>query len=170
MMHLYATAECFGLQVITETGVRLGWVKNLRVCYSENGQILMVVAPISIVGLPEIIAGAYAAQVELVSVGPDLIIVEEGSEKCLQCLTKGLLERVGIIQAPWLAPSNWIYTSPPGDDGLDGLPGISPHRPDPNPISGEVRLLSHEDTVGQAHPRRNRLSLRLRAQSESQLP
>jgi hypothetical protein len=49
---------------------------------------------------------------EVVSSGPDRLIVFEGAEEKLSQLTVGLLERIGIGKAPWERDEDDVYVTP----------------------------------------------------------
>ncbi|MEL6813492.1 MAG: PRC-barrel domain-containing protein [Cyanobacteria bacterium J06598_3] len=89
-------------EVITESGEVLGRVRGFKFDV-VNGKIeTIVVASIGLPQIPDQVVSTYELPVEeIVSTGPDRIIVFEGSEEKLIQLSVGLLERLGLGSAPW---------------------------------------------------------------------
>ncbi|MGB8698447.1 MAG: PRC-barrel domain-containing protein [Thermosynechococcaceae cyanobacterium] len=89
-------------EVITETGELLGKVRGFKFD-TVNGEIAsLVIASLGIPLIPMQIISTYELPVEqIVSIGPDRIIVFEGTEDRMNQLTVGLLERMGLGGAPW---------------------------------------------------------------------
>jgi hypothetical protein len=64
--------------------------------------VSLVIASIGLPLIPDQIVSTYELSIEeVVSSGPDRLIVFEGSEEKLAQLTVGLLERLGIGKPPW---------------------------------------------------------------------
>jgi sporulation protein YlmC with PRC-barrel domain len=89
-------------EVITETGEALGRVRGYKFD-TTNGKILtLVIASLGLPQLPEQVLSTYELSIEeIVSTGPNRLIVFEGAEERLTQLSVGLLERLGIGRAPW---------------------------------------------------------------------
>jgi sporulation protein YlmC with PRC-barrel domain len=89
-------------EVITETGEALGRVRGFKFD-AKNGKLLtIVIASIGLPQLPEQVLSTYELSIEeIVSTGPNRLIVFEGAEERLTQLSVGLLERLGIGRAPW---------------------------------------------------------------------
>ncbi|MDJ0620652.1 MAG: PRC-barrel domain-containing protein [Calothrix sp. MO_192.B10] len=89
-------------EVITENGEVLGKVRGFKF-NGESGKIYSIV--IASVGLPQIpdqFLSTYELSIEeIVSTGPNRLIVFEGAEERVTQLTVGLLERLGLGKAPW---------------------------------------------------------------------
>ncbi len=100
-------------EVVTETGDLLGRVHNFRFDL-ENGKVADLI--ISSFGLPQIpdqLISTYELQMEeVVSSGPERLVVFEGCEERLNQLTVGLLERLGIGRAPWERDEEDTYYTP----------------------------------------------------------
>lgn len=91
-----------GYEVITETGELLGKVRGFRFNI-DNGKLdNLVIASIGLPLIPDQIVSTYELPItEIVSSGPDRLIVIEGSEDRMSQLSVGVLERLGIGKAPW---------------------------------------------------------------------
>lgn len=100
-------------EVITETGELLGRVRNFKF-NGETGQLLsLIIASIGIPQIPDQVLSTYELPIEeIVSSGPNRVIVFEGAEERLVQLTVGLLERIGIGRAPWERDEEEQYLTP----------------------------------------------------------
>jgi sporulation protein YlmC with PRC-barrel domain len=101
-------------EVITETGEALGRVRGFKFD-TTNGKILsIVIASLGLPQVPEQVLSTYEISIdEIVSTGPNRLIVFEGAEERLTQLSVGLLERLGIGKAPWDRGSEDEYYSTP---------------------------------------------------------
>ncbi|BAZ42516.1 PRC-barrel domain-containing protein [Calothrix sp. NIES-4101] len=101
-------------EVITETGEALGRVRGFKFD-TANGKILsIVIASLGLPQVPEQVLSTYEISVdEIVSTGPNRLIVFEGAEERLTQLSVGLLERLGIGKAPWDRDGEDEYYSAP---------------------------------------------------------
>lgn len=89
-------------EVITETGEPLGRVRGFRFDPEDGKLVSIVIASLGIPQIPDQVLSTYELGIEeIVSSGPNRLIVFEGSEERMRQLTVGLLERVGLGQAPW---------------------------------------------------------------------
>lgn len=89
-------------EVITEAGEPLGKVRDFQFD-AENGAVnSIVIASLGIPQIPEQFISTYELGIEeVVSSGPNRLIVFEGSEERIQQISVGLLERLGIGRPPW---------------------------------------------------------------------
>jgi sporulation protein YlmC with PRC-barrel domain len=89
-------------EVITETGEVLGRVRGFKF-NGETGKIYsIVIASLGLPQIPDQFLSTYELPVEeIVSTGPNRLIVFEGAEERINQLSVGLLERLGIGKAPW---------------------------------------------------------------------
>ncbi|BAZ20804.1 hypothetical protein NIES4073_16820 [Kalymmatonema gypsitolerans NIES-4073] len=89
-------------EVITETGEVLGKVRGFKF-NGETGKLYsIVIASLGIAQIPDQFLSTYEFSVdEIVSTGPNRLIVFEGAEERVTQLTVGVLERLGIGRAPW---------------------------------------------------------------------
>ena len=89
-------------EVITESGEVLGRVRGFKFDVISGKLETIVVASFGLPQIPDQVVSTYELPVEeIVSTGPDRIIVFEGSEEKLVQLTVGLIERLGLGSAPW---------------------------------------------------------------------
>jgi sporulation protein YlmC with PRC-barrel domain len=121
-------------EVITETGEPLGKVRDFQFNL-VNGQIYsLTIAVIGYPQIPEQLISTYELSVdEIVSSGPNRIIVFEGAEERITQLTVGVLERLGIGRPPWEKEEDEMYyapTTPPANQ----LPIGTPVRPVAQPL------------------------------------
>lgn len=116
-------------EVVTETGEPLGKVRDFQF-NQENGQLnALIIAAIGLPQIPEQLISTYEISVdEIVSSGPNRIIVFEGAEERVTQITVGILERLGIGRPPWEKDDDEMYyapTTPPENQ----LPTGTPMRP-----------------------------------------
>jgi len=100
-------------EVITETGELLGKVRGFKFD-TEDGRVeSIVLASIGLPQIPDQLISTYELSMqEVVSSGPDRLIVFEGAEEKLNQLTVGLLERIGIGKPPWAQDDEIDYATP----------------------------------------------------------
>ncbi|MEO0804921.1 MAG: PRC-barrel domain-containing protein [Cyanobacteria bacterium J06643_4] len=89
-------------EVITESGEVLGRVRGFKFDVITGKLETLVVASVGFPQIPDQVVSTYELPVEeIVSTGPERIIVFEGSEEKLVQLSVGLLERLGLGTPPW---------------------------------------------------------------------
>jgi sporulation protein YlmC with PRC-barrel domain len=89
-------------EVITETGEVLGKVRGFKFDVDTGKLASLTIATFGYPLIPDRVLSTYELPIEeIVSSGPDRLIVYEGAEERLSQLTVGLLEQVGIGGAPW---------------------------------------------------------------------
>ena len=100
-------------EVITESGEVLGKVRGFKFDVISGKLETIVVASFGLPQIPDQVVSTYELPVEeIVSTGPDRIIVFEGSEEKLVQLTVGLIERLGLGSAPWERGYSDGYVTP----------------------------------------------------------
>ncbi len=100
-------------EVITETGELLGKVRGFKFDTSDGRVESIVIASIGLPQIPDQLISTYELSMsEVVSSGPDRLIVFEGAEEKLNQLTVGLLERIGIGKPPWDRDEEEDYATP----------------------------------------------------------
>ncbi len=132
-------------EVITETGEVLGRVRGFKF-NGETGQIhTIVIANLGLPQIPEQLLSTYELPMEeVVSVGPNRLIVFESAEERLTQLTVGLLERMGIGKAPWEKEDEAWNAQPKTVAPSNQLPSGVPLEPPrqkvrrPEPVAEEV--------------------------------
>jgi sporulation protein YlmC with PRC-barrel domain len=100
-------------EVITETGDLLGKVRDFQFNVDDGRVSSIIIAALGIPQIPEQLISTYELSMEeVVSAGPDRLIVYEGAEDRINQLTVGLLERLGIGRPPWERDDEEIYRPP----------------------------------------------------------
>jgi sporulation protein YlmC with PRC-barrel domain len=98
-------------EVITETGELLGRVRNFKFNGETGNVSSLIIASLGLPQIPEQVLSTYDLPIEeIVSSGPNRVIVFEGAEERVTQLTVGLLERLGIGKAPWERDEEEYYT------------------------------------------------------------
>lgn len=157
-----ALSNLVNWEVITETGEVLGRVRGFKF-NGENGKIYsIVVASLGLPQIPDQFLSTYEFSVdEIVSTGPNRLIVFEGAEERVNQLTVGVLERLGIGKAPWERDAEEEYGySPPRAVASDkqlpsGVP-LQPPKPKvrtPEPVAQEEEEWT-EDYIEEERPQR----------------
>jgi sporulation protein YlmC with PRC-barrel domain len=89
-------------EVITETGDVLGKVRGFKFDVDNGKLTALTIASFGYPLIPDRVVSTYELPIEeIVSSGPDRLIVYEGAEERLSQLTVGFLEQVGIGKPPW---------------------------------------------------------------------
>ncbi|MDB9528132.1 PRC-barrel domain-containing protein [Oscillatoria sp. CS-180] len=100
-------------EVITESGEMLGRLRDLKFDVTTGKLESIVIASFGLPKIPDQVISTYELPVdEIVSSGPDRLIVFEGAEEKLVQLSVGLLERLGIGRAPWERDDDSEYIMP----------------------------------------------------------
>lgn len=108
---LYSTL--ISSEVITETGELLGKVRGFKF-NSEDGRVSsLIIDSLGYPLIPDRVISTYELPIdEIVSSGPNRLIVFEGAEERLNQLTVGFLENLGIGKAPWEREEEETYFPP----------------------------------------------------------
>ncbi|BAZ46747.1 PRC-barrel domain protein [Chondrocystis sp. NIES-4102] len=103
-------SKLINCEVITEAGEPLGKVRDFQFD-AENGAVnSIVIASLGIPQIPEQLISTYELSIEeVVSSGPNRLIVFEGSEERIEQISVGLLERLGIGRPPWESDREEYY-------------------------------------------------------------
>jgi sporulation protein YlmC with PRC-barrel domain len=89
-------------EVITETGTLLGKARGFKFNVDTGQLVALTIASLGYPLIPDRVISTYELPIEeIVSSGPDRLIVYEGAEERLTQMTVGLLEQVGIGAPPW---------------------------------------------------------------------
>ncbi len=100
-------------EVITESGEMLGRVRDFKFDVVTGKLESIVIASFGLAQIPDQVISTYELPVdEIVSSGPDRLIVFEGAEEKLVQLSVGILERLGIGRAPWERDDGSEYIMP----------------------------------------------------------
>lgn len=135
-----AYSTLINCEVITESGEPLGRVRSFKF-NTESGQVCsLILASLGIPQIPDRVLSTYELPIEeIVSSGPNRLIVFEGAEERLVQLTVGVLEGLGIGKPPWERDEEESYYTPKvRQDNLIGT-GI-PLKPAERPIQPPIAL------------------------------
>lgn len=95
-------SSLIGCEVITETGELLGKVRGYKFDVDNGRLTSLIIASLGLPLIPDQVVSTYELPIEeIVSSGPDRLIVFEGAEERLIQLSVGVMERLGIGRAPW---------------------------------------------------------------------
>lgn len=155
-----------GSEVITETGELLGKVRGFRFNPADGRVESLIIASVGLPFIPEGVVSTYELSIEeVVSSGPDRLIVFEGAEQKLRQMSVGLLERVGIGRPPWERDDDEEYIMPvaPSNQLPSGVRTPTPPIRTPTPA---VRETWDEDNWEEPAVRRQPEPLRQQRQLE----
>ncbi len=89
-------------EVLTESNDLLGRVRSFKFNVETGLVEALVIGSVGVAFVPDQMLSTYELPVdEIVSSGPDRIIVFDGADEKLKQLTVGVLERLGIGAPPW---------------------------------------------------------------------
>jgi sporulation protein YlmC with PRC-barrel domain len=108
-----AYSSLINSEVITETGEMLGKVRGFKFDVETGKLTSIIIATLGIPQIPDRVLSTYELSIEeVVSSGPNRLIVFEGAEERLMQLSVGLLERIGIGKPPWERDDEDGYYTP----------------------------------------------------------
>ena len=151
-------------EVITEAGEVLGRVRGFKFDGISGRISSIVIASLGLPQIPDQVLSTYELSMdEVVSVGPNRLIVFEGAEERVTQLSVGVLERLGIGKAPWEREEDGYNITPrtvaPDMQLPSGVPLEAPQvrvrRPEP--VAEEVWT---EDDAYEEAPRRRVMEAR----------
>ncbi|GBF81518.1 PRC-barrel domain-containing protein [Aphanothece sacrum] len=100
-------------EVITEVGEPLGRVRDFQFDLQTGKVSSIIIASLGFPQIPDQVLSTYEISMEeVVSSGPNRLIVFEGAEERLNQLTVGVLERLGIGRPPWEKEEEDLYSPP----------------------------------------------------------
>lgn len=113
-VNVEAYSSLINSEVITETGEMLGRVRGFRFDTNTYTVTSLIIATIGLPQIPDQLISTYELPIEqIVSSGPDRLIVFEGAEEQMAQLTRGVLESLGIGKPPWEREMEDEYYMPP---------------------------------------------------------
>ncbi|WP_267384816.1 PRC-barrel domain-containing protein [Cyanobacterium sp. uoEpiScrs1] len=119
-------------EVITETGESLGRVRDFEFNIETGKVSSIIIASLGLPQIPDRLISTYELSIEqVISSGPNRLIVFEGAEEQLVQITVGVLERLGIGRPPWEKEEEDIYYPPttrPDNQLGTGIP-VRTHTP-----------------------------------------
>jgi hypothetical protein len=91
----------------------LGKVRGYKFDIDTGRLISIVIASLGVPLIPDQVVSTYELPIEeIISSGPDRLIVIEGAEQRLVQLSVGFMERMGIGRAPWERDDEDTYIAP----------------------------------------------------------
>ena len=152
-------------EVITETGELLGKVRGYKFDVDTGRVVALIIASLGIPLIPDQVVSTYELSVdEIVSSGPDRLIVFEGAEERIMQLSVGVLERLGIGRAPWERDEEDDYVAPVRTDNQLGTGLRTPMSPPPRRVAPPIEESWEEDNWEQEEPRQLRRQEERRAE------
>ncbi len=141
-------------EVVTETGEPLGRVRDFQFDLESGKVSSIIIASLGLPQIPDQLISTYELSIdEVVSSGPNRLIVFEGAEERLSQLSVGLLERLGIGRPAWEQTEEDMYYPPtarPENQLGSGIPVRTPVQVrQPEPIMEERW---HEDDWEESRP------------------
>jgi sporulation protein YlmC with PRC-barrel domain len=108
-----AYSRLINSEVITETGEMLGRVRGFKFNIEDAKVSSLIIASLGLPQIPDQVLSTYELPIdEIVSSGPNRLIVIEGAEERLLQLTVGVLERLGVGRPPWEREGEETYYQP----------------------------------------------------------
>ena len=108
-----AYSSVVNCEVITETGELLGRVRDFEFNLETGKVSSIIIASLGLPQIPDQLISTYELSIEqVISSGPNRLIVFEGAEEQLVQVTIGVLERLGIGRPPWEKEEEDIYYPP----------------------------------------------------------
>ena len=112
-INLTPYSKMLNSEVITESGDMLGRLRDFKFDVVTGKVESIVIASFGAPQIPDQVISTYELPVEeIVSSGPDRLIVFEGAEEKMVQLSVGILERLGIGRAPWERDDDTDYIMP----------------------------------------------------------
>lgn len=144
-------------EVITETGELLGKVRGFKFDVDSGRLSSLIIASIGLPLIPDQVVSTYELTVdEIVSSGPDRLIVFEGAEERIMQITVGVLERLGIGRAPWERDEEDDYVAPIRTDNQLGTGLRTPMATPVRQKEPAIQESWDEDNWGEPEPRQIR--------------
>ncbi|NJP08302.1 MAG: PRC-barrel domain containing protein [Leptolyngbyaceae cyanobacterium RU_5_1] len=144
-------------EVITETGDLLGKVRGFKFDVDDGRVASLIIASFGIPLIPDQVVSTYELPIdEIVSSGPDRLIVFEGAEERLVQLSVGVLERLGIGKAPWERDGEDEYVVPIRTDNQLGTGLRTPVNTPIRQKEPVVQETWDDDNWGEPEPRQLR--------------
>lgn len=135
-----AYSNLIGSEVITETGELLGKVRGFKFNVETGELYSLIIASLGIPQIPEQMLSTYELPIdEIVSSGPNRLIVFEGAQDRLTQLSVGVMERLGIGEAPWDKDGQEEFLTP--KIRIDNQLGTGKTTPEPEPIRTPARVV-----------------------------
>ncbi|EKQ70039.1 hypothetical protein OsccyDRAFT_0299 [Leptolyngbyaceae cyanobacterium JSC-12] len=152
-----AFSSLINCEVITETGELLGKVRGFKFDVDDGAVVSLIIASVGLPLIPDQVVSTYELSIdEIVSSGPDRLIVFEGSEERMVQLSVGVLERLGIGRPPWERDDDEAYIAPVRTDNQLGTGLKTPVNTPVRQREAVVQETWDEDNWGEPEPRQLR--------------
>ncbi|MDX2230861.1 MAG: PRC-barrel domain-containing protein [Leptolyngbyaceae cyanobacterium bins.349] len=152
-----AYSSLINCEVITETGELLGKVRGFKFDIDDGGVVSLIIASVGLPLIPDQVVSTYELPIdEIVSSGPDRLIVFEGSEERMVQLSVGVLERLGIGKPPWERDDDEAYIAPVRTDNQLGTGLKTPVNTPVRQREPVVQETWDDDNWGEPEPRQLR--------------
>ncbi|KAK3234353.1 hypothetical protein CYMTET_55387 [Cymbomonas tetramitiformis] len=109
-LSVYGLYTLIGSEVITESGEPLGRVRDFTF-EPDSGRVARIhFDALGVPLIPDSVVSSYSLSVEeVVTVGPDRVVVLEGAEARVKQLTASFLQRLAVTVPPWEDSLNYGY-------------------------------------------------------------
>ena len=125
-------------EVITETGELLGQVRGFKFNTEDGTVVSIIIASVGIPQIPESVLSTYELPIEeVVSSGPNRLIVFEGAQERLSQISVGILERLNLSTPPWEREEDYEFGTPVAKPGNQLGSGI--RTPNEEPLQAPAR-------------------------------
>lgn len=156
-MDVESFSSLINCEVITETGELLGKVRGYKFDVDDGSVVSLIIASVGLPMVPDQVVSTYELPIEeIVSSGPDRLIVFEGSEDRMVQLSVGVLERLGIGKPPWEKDEDEAYITPIRTDNQLGTGLRTPVNTPVRQREPVVQETWDEDNWGEPEPRQLR--------------
>jgi sporulation protein YlmC with PRC-barrel domain len=120
-----------GCEVITENNEKIGKVRGYKFDCDDGKLTSILVARLGLPLVPDNVVSTYEFSIEeVVTGGPNRLIVVEGVEERLEQISVGLIERLGFGKAPWEDEYDYRPTIVRPENQLPaGKPVVPPPKP-----------------------------------------
>jgi sporulation protein YlmC with PRC-barrel domain len=136
-----AYSSLINSEVITESGELLGRVRGFKFNIEDGKVLSLIIASLGLPQIPDQVLSTYELSIEeIVSSGPNRLIVFENTEERLTQLTVGVLERLGVGRPPWERELEEGYYQPQVKTENQLGPGINVRPPISQPIQAATPL------------------------------
>ncbi|NJN72415.1 MAG: photosystem reaction center subunit H [Limnothrix sp. RL_2_0] len=140
-------------EVITEAGEPLGRVRDFQFDLESGTVSSLIIASLGLPQIPEQVISTYELPIEeVVSSGPNRLIVFEGAEERLSQITVGLLERIGIGRPPWERQEEDLYYAPTARPENQLGTGVPLQQPVARPIETRQPINNWDEDEWEAEP------------------
>lgn len=130
---------CAGFEVVTETGIQLGWVNKVELNLDDEFVTNLTLTSVRLPSLISWLASTYKVSSEsIVHIGSTRVLTREGTEEQILNFKLGVLERFGLRRLPWLeSDKQYIFPMHISHQGYgnEDIDGTGSKKPTPLPPS-----------------------------------